>query len=656
MLLGALGLAAALAVIVVTAGSSNWDPAMIAAVATLTIVSDLTSVETGSAALKVSGSFLGLMLAAVLLGGAPAAIIGMLTIGFGWLRWREAPHYLLNNLVTYAWAPLVGGLFFHGAARLAKIGSHELDYYLLVLATFLIGLALNFVGSVGYLCYLDRSSIARKAKETFAPLLASEVFSALLTLVAVYVAVQLGAIGLALFALVLIIFQYLAGQLLVSRQRSVKLRLMATTDDLTGLANRERFRTRVEQEIVAAGPFAVMLIDLDRFKEINDTLGHHYGDKLLAELGPRLAECIGSDGLVARLGGDEFAVLPGPRTDDPEVLVEVATRVIDCIHLPFAIDDLSLEIGASLGISRFPRDGEDANTLLRRADVAMYAAKEAQSGFELYAAEQDRHSKRRLSIVSDFRHAIDAGEIVVHYQPIVDLADLSLNGAESLVRWEHPEHGLLQPGAFIPIVEQTGLIGPLTRHVLERSIEQCAQWRRVRSDLSVSVNLSVRNLLDRDLPGEIERMLSGHGLPPEALRLEITESMIMSDPERALGTVERLSALGVRFSVDDFGVGYSSLAYLRRLPIAELKIDRSFVSPMLQDANDFIIVRSTINMGHDLGLTIIAEGVEDEPTLERLGHLGCDRAQGFHLSRPIPADAFADWIEQRRLLPVSRAA
>jgi EAL domain-containing protein (putative c-di-GMP-specific phosphodiesterase class I) len=274
----------------------------------------------------------------------------------------------------------------------------------------------------------------------------------------------------------------------------------------------------------------------------------------------------------------------------------------------------------------------------------MYTAKEAQTDYKIYTEEQDEHSKQRLGVLSGIRHALVQDEIVVHYQPIIDVDDLRVRGAEGLVRWQHPEHGLIPPGAFVQTVEQTGLIGPLTRHVLERSIAECAAWRKDGRHMTVAVNLSVRNLLDRDLPKEIERLLSTYGLPPEALQLEITESMIMSDPERALATVSRLSKLGVRLSVDDFGTGYSSLANLRKMPIDELKIDRSFVSPMLRNESDLIIVRSTINLGHDLGLNVIAEGVEDSSTLEQLAVLGCDLAQGYHVSKPMPADVFNDWL------------
>ena len=349
---------------------------------------------------------------------------------------------------------------------------------------------------------------------------------------------------------------------------------------------------------------------------------------------------------MARLGGDEFGILPAPGGVDPAVTEQLVGQLLGAVSKPFEVDELSLEVGASIGIARYPLDGEDSHALMRCADIAMYAAKDAQTDSRVYAAAQNEHSVRRLNLLSGIRRALAGDEIVVHYQPIIDLENRQVSGAEGLVRWEHPEHGLIPPAAFVQTVEQSGLIGPLTRHVLRHAISQCADWRRDGRDMSVAVNLSVRNLLDRDLPQEIEQMLADHGVPAGNLQLEITESMIMSDPDRALAIVSRLSSLGVRMSVDDFGTGYSSLANLRRLPIDELKIDRSFVSPMLADESDLIIVRSTINLGHDLGLRIIAEGVEDGPTLERLAALGCDLAQGFHLSRPLPAAAFDAWLAQ----------
>jgi diguanylate cyclase (GGDEF)-like protein len=643
-------IASAVVVIVLTGGMYDWDLWPMGVIAAFTIVSEMTSIVTGPTRLRVSGTGLGLLLAAVLLGGGPAAVIGVISIVVGWLSSREGANAFRNNLATFIWYPLITGLFFAGAVDLTGAGKHELGYYLLVFAAYIVSMTSNFLFVAGSACYIKRTSMAKLIREAFVPLLPAQLFSALLAMAAVYLAMALGTTGLAVLGLTFVIFQYLVGELLKSKQRSEQLQRVATTDELTGLANRERFRAvvgdRVSEAQRTGQGFAVMLIDLDRFKEINDTLGHHYGDVLLRDLGPRLGTAIGADGLIARLGGDEFGVLPASDAHDVAVLERVVTRLVECVNEPFWVDELSLEVGASVGIARYPEDGLDSHALMRCADIAMYAAKEAQCVYKVYAAEQNRHSVQRLSVLSDIRRALASDEIVVHYQPIVDLDDLSVRGAEGLVRWQHPELGLIPPGAFVQTVEQTGLIGPLTRRVLEHSIAECAAWRRAGRDLSVAVNLSVRNLLDRDLPQEIERLLSSYSLPAEALQLEITESMIMSDPDRALTTVTRLSDLGVCLSVDDFGTGYSSLANLRRLPINELKIDRSFVSPMLQDESDLIIVRSTINLGHDLGLRIIAEGVEDGATLERLALLGCDLAQGFHLSRPMPSDAFHTWLQR----------
>ncbi len=641
-------LVVALLVLLGTAQLDNWQLVELGVLAAFAAASDLMAVDSGSTRMSISGSFLAIVLAAVLLGGGPAAVVGVLAISVGWLRSREPADQLRNNLVTFAWFPLLVGLFFHAAVRIAAVGPGTLDYYLAVFGAFVTGLVLNFMFVAVYQRYRGGSTIAQSVRGVLVPVLPAELFSALLTMAAAYLAFRLGATGIALFGIVFVIFQYLVGELLKSKQRSEELQRIVTTDELTGLANRERFREVMDERISAAKnadiSFAVMLMDLDRFKEINDTLGHHYGDVLLRDLGPRLVDAIGPGGLVARLGGDEFGVLPAQETQDPALMEHVAARLTKCVSAPFSVDELSLEVGASIGIARFPQDGEDSNALLRCADVAMYAAKEAQCDYKLYAAEQNQHSVRRLSVLSDIRRALSSDEIVVHYQPIVDVDDLTVTGAEGLVRWEHPELGLIPPGAFVQTVEQTGLIGPLTRHVLERSIAECASWRKDGRDLSVAVNLSVRNLVDRDLPKEIERLLSVYSVPADALQLEITESMIMSDPERAMATVTRLSDLGVRMSVDDFGTGYSSLANLRRLPIDDLKIDRSFVSPMLEDESDLIIVRSTINLGHDLGLRIIAEGVEDGATLQQLALLGCDLAQGYHVSRPMPAEAFERWL------------
>ncbi|MGN6867533.1 MAG: putative bifunctional diguanylate cyclase/phosphodiesterase [Solirubrobacteraceae bacterium] len=591
---------------------------------------------------------IGIVVAIALFGPGPGALLGGATILVSWMRRRPPLHHLLVNFATFMWYPLVAGVFFHAVVNLLNLAPDALAYYLVVFAAFVVAMTANFIGVFAYRCYVQRSSLARAVREAMLPLLSAQLFSALLSMGATYVAIEAGTAGIVLTALTLIIFQYLVGELLKSKQRSEQLHRVATTDELTGLANRERFRERLDQQIAVAQrteePFAVMLLDLDRFKEVNDTLGHHYGDELLRDLGPRLAEAVGSEGLVARLGGDEFAILPAEATGDTDALGAIAQDLISCIQRPVIVDEMTLEVGGSIGVARFPRDGEDLHSLLRSADVAMYAAKEAQVQYKIYAAGLDRHSLRRLSVLSEFRNALEAGQIEVFYQPIMRMDGTRAHGAEGLVRWQHPELGLLPPSDFIPVVEQTALIGSLTRYVLERSVADCARWRRGGEDLTVSVNLSVRNLLDPELPSLIGALLERYHLAPEALQLEITESMLMSDPDRSLVTLTALSQLGVGLSVDDYGTGYSSLSNLRRLPIDELKLDRSFVSPMLSDENDLIIVRSTINLGHDLGLTVVAEGIEDEATLARLADLGCDLAQGYYFSKPLPSHEFDAFI------------
>jgi diguanylate cyclase (GGDEF)-like protein len=628
----------------------HWTQGPLVSIAVLAIVSDLTAVQAGAAKLRVSGTLLGLMLAAVLLGGGPAALIGMMAIAVGWFRSREPLIGLAANLVTYAWFPLVSGLFFHAFAQLLGVGPTQVGYYVLVLPTFVFGLLVNFLILAAQKCYVEGSSLVQKSRHALVPVLSAELFSGILVATALYFVVKTGTIGIVILAVILVIFQYLVGELLKSQQRAEELRRRATTDELTGLANREHFSSVLEKKIATANThgssFAVMLIDLDRFKEINDTLGHHYGDVLLRDLGPRLVKAAGTDGLVARLGGDEFAVLPDVDSDDPDALQEAATKLLECVREPIAVDELTLGIGASIGISRFPLDGEDVHDMLRRADVAMYSAKENHSSYKVYETALDRYSLRRFTVLNDFRKALETEQFVIHYQPVVAISGEEVRGAEALVRWEHPELGMVPPNDFIPIAEQSGLIGPLTHYVLERAVAECKRWRSQGRPLSVSVNLSVRDLLDLDLPGHVASILTAHDLAPEALHLEITESMIMSDPDRALDTVTRLRDLGVCISVDDFGTGYSSLANLKRLPISELKIDRSFISSLPHDESDLIIVGSTINLGHDLRLNVVAEGVEDEITLKRLEKLGCDLAQGYYFGRPLPSQEFVLMVDR----------
>jgi diguanylate cyclase (GGDEF)-like protein len=614
----------------------------------LVVAGELSSAGEGMA---VSGGFLGLVVAEVVIGPGPAALIGAIAITASLLRERSSPRVYLNNLVNYTWCPLVAGLFFYWAVRAAGVDDDQVWYYALVVATYLVTLAVNFVIAAGYASYIAHSPLAEVAARTLVPTLPAEVVCGLMTAAAVYVTTRVGSGGLLLSGIALVALSYLSNALLTSRRRADDLQRIARTDSLTGLANRAQLHQAIDERVRAATAegeqVALLLMDLDRFKEINDTLGHQCGDEVLRELGPRLVEAMGPDAMVARLGGDEFGILLPAGRDSDDELESAAGRITRALAAPFALDELSLSIGASVGAARFPQDGGDANALLRCADVAMYTAKDAQADYKLYEPEQNRHSLLRLSVLSDFRHALSDDELVVHYQPIMGLSDRSIRGAEALVRWQHPERGLLMPGDFVSTVEQTDLVGPLSRRVLERSLAACADWRRQGRDISISVNLSARNLLDRSLARDMARMLDAEHLPPDALALEITERMIMADPERAIANILQMSSLGMRLSVDDFGTGYFSLANLRRLPIDDLKIDSSFVVPMLHNESDLIIVRSTINLGYDLGLRITAEGVEDGRTLERLALLGCDLAQGFHIGAPMSVDAFNAWLAER---------
>jgi diguanylate cyclase (GGDEF)-like protein len=417
-------------------------------------------------------------------------------------------------------------------------------------------------------------------------------------------------------------------------------------DALTGLANRTYFQAAVNAMAAEQQPgtaAAVMLMDLDRFKEVNDTLGHESGDRLLIEISRRLIDVLDETAVVARLGGDEFAVLL-PDVRGPVGAATVAEGLLAALDRPFAVGDLNLEVGASIGVALAPVHGADAAILLQRADVAMYSAKEARSGFEVYDPDRDEYSPRRLMLAAELRHAIERGQLSIHYQPKADLRTNGITGVEALLRWHHPDYGFVPPDEFIPLAEHTGLIRPLTRWVLAASIAQCAEWQRRGLHLNVAVNLSVRALLDVGLPDEVEALLRYEAVPPTALTLEITESSIMADPVRSIGVLNRLADLGIMLSIDDFGTGYSSLSYLKKLPVGEVKVDRSFVMNMSADPDDAVIVRSTIDLAANLGLRVVAEGVEDQATWDQLRSLGCDAAQGYFLGRPMPVLQLDRWL------------
>ena len=423
----------------------------------------------------------------------------------------------------------------------------------------------------------------------------------------------------------------------------------AVHDALTDLPNRTLFRQRIQQAAAAAeadGGFAVVIMDLDRFKEVNDSMGHHAGDALLVEVARRVEGALRTSDMVARLGGDEFGLLLGTPTG-AEGLETVLDLVRDAIEAPIMFHDVPLAISASMGVAAFPQHGRDVETLLRHADVAMYAAKRSDLPFAVYDEAENRSDPSRLKLIAELRRGLRRRELVLHYQPMARLASGLVDSVEALVRWNHPERGLVFPDAFIPLAQETGLIRPLTRYVLEEAVRQCREWRDGGLELAVSVNLSARNLLDVEFPDQVERLLADAGLPPALLELEITETTMLSDGARTKTALDRLSALGIRISIDDFGTGYSSLAYLRRLPISEIKIDRSFVMNMEGCEDDAVIVRSTIDLGRNLGLSVVAEGVENEHVWTELRRLGCTSAQGYYLTRPVPADELRAWLTAR---------
>jgi len=434
------------------------------------------------------------------------------------------------------------------------------------------------------------------------------------------------------------------------RREAAEREHQALHDGLTGLANRALFQERVRQAIATLGPhasLAVLLVDLDRFKEVNDTLGHHTGDLVLREVGMRLERSLPDSHAIARLGGDEFAVLV-PAVPDREAARAVGRMVRSVLERPLATEELELRVAGSVGIALCPEHGADPGLLLQRADVAMYHAKAAHSGIEVYAADRDQYSPRRLALFGELRAAIEEGALEVVYQPKAELPAGRVVGFEALLRWLDPRHGLVPPDEFVPIAESTGLITPLTRYVLQAAVEQVGAWRDRGAVTGMSVNLSVRNLLEPGLVDRVDRLLAGVGVPPGLLTLELTEGAVMTDPEATIAVLHQLSGAGVRLSVDDFGTGYSSLTYLKRLPVDEVKLDKAFVMGMTVDADDEAIVSSTIELAHNLGLRIVAEGVEDRETWDALAVLGCELAQGHYLAPPMAAAEATRWLWEHR--------
>ena len=434
-----------------------------------------------------------------------------------------------------------------------------------------------------------------------------------------------------------------------ARGQAHLLRHQAMYDNLTGLPNRALFSDRLQQAILIGRrekqPFALITMDLDRFKEINDTLGHHAGDRVLQHVANCARASLRESDTVARMGGDEFTVLLAT-ANDLDGAVAAAKKILKALDEPLEISGQKIEIGASLGIAMFPEHGDDPTVLLREADAAMYLAKQTHGGYKVYSKELGQGADDRVALQGELRRAIANNELVLHYQPKIDFGSDRVCGVEALVRWQHPIHGLLPPDKFIPLAEQTGLIKSMTQHILKIALRQCEEWRRAGLDLSVAVNISAINIQDAEFPDQVAKLLKESTVPSSRIELEITETAVMAEPVRAVDCIKRLSALGLQISIDDFGTGYSSMAYLRDLLVAKIKIDKSFVKDMAVNHSDAVIVRSTIELGHNLGLKVIAEGVETEGAWDRLKALGCDDAQGYYMSHPLPSDKFAEWLQQ----------
>jgi diguanylate cyclase (GGDEF)-like protein len=566
---------------------------------------------------------------------------------------RKIAFNVANTTATVGLAAVVASHLGVTGRALAELGTADvLRFFLVALAYYVLNnLLLAGVVSLSDGERLDRVLLAN-ARSSAPPEVAVAVIGGLVAFVWVADPAWLPVVVVpAMIAQATL--QYVA----TAGHRTQQLEHQALHDALTGLPNRTLLRRRLVEAIDDVrnnhSSAALLIMDLDRFKEVNDTLGHHHGDLLLQEAARRLTQALTPGDVVARLGGDEFAVLLC--NSSGETAVGTARRVAAALAEPILLEGYRVEIAASIGITLCPEHGRDPETLLRRGDVAMYLAKHSDVDYAMYALEQDQHSPDRLALVAELRKAIEEDELVLHYQPKVDVLRGRVVGVEALVRWPHPKRGLVPPDEFVPLAERTGLIRPLTLWVLNTALKQRREWQGTDLAVPVAVNLSMRNVHDPHLPDTVRELLDTWGGAPNWLVLEITESSLMADPSRARQVLERLRDMGFRNAIDDFGTGYSSLAYLKQLPVHELKIDRSFVRQMSE--GDAVIVRSTIGLGHDLGLTVVAEGVEDMTTWERLAEFACDLVQGYVVSRPLSAAQLALWMQNSsRIRQLHKAA
>lgn len=432
-------------------------------------------------------------------------------------------------------------------------------------------------------------------------------------------------------------------------QREEQIKYQAYHDNLTGLPNRAFLHNYLHDTIISAkdkNKFLVLvMLDIDRFKDINAVLGHNTGDLILQKVGPLLNSLLDRSAIVVRMGGDEFALL---LTEENSVnsAIDVTQSILKGFESPFWVNENPIQIEASFGIAAYPEHGEDADTLIKHADVAMYLAKGSTNGFSVYSPGLDQYNLRQLTLLGELRHAIEKEELILYYQPKVDINAGHITGVEALLRWEHPQHGFMPPDDFIPLLEKTALIKPLTLWTLNTALSQCSRFHQMSLRIGMAVNVSARMLQDQQLAGYIAKLIDNLNLSPDLLTLEITESAIMAEPEHTFATIMQFDSLGLRLSIDDFGTGYSSLSYLQKLPVDELKIDKSFVKHMDTNDNDAKIVRSIIELAHNLGVKVIAEGVETRQTLDILKSINCDLAQGYLMSKPLPVDELNNWLRE----------
>jgi diguanylate cyclase (GGDEF)-like protein len=577
----------------------------------------------------------------VTVGLAPAAIAQAVASTLADVRLRKSPLTMIFNAGQYTLALGAGALVLFSLTDLPRVATGDpltAGELVALAAAGLVFFAINNALAGAAYALADRSPIVEHLRQDlgFQAWTAALVlgFCPLVVAVESYDHLALPFLLLPLMAI------YRAGRDARASEHQ------ALHDRLTELPNRALFRHRAiaaTREAAAEGHHAgVLMLDLNRFKEINDTLGHAHGDLLLQALAGRLRGSLRTVDTVARLGGDEFAVLL-PMLHDAGAAERLAQRIVAALHEPFVVQGVTLTVDASVGIACFPDHGGDVDLLLQRADVAMYVAKSRFGGIEVYDAASDENSVDRLSLAVEVRGASVRNELVLYYQPQVDLQSGGIVTAEALMRWDHPQRGLVAPDVFIPIAENTGAIRELTAFALEEAIAECRRWRSSGMTTAVAVNVTAQDVLDQQLPETISQMLAQAGLEPAGLELELTETMLMADPERAAGVLQALSEMGVRIAIDDFGTGYSSLGYLKRLPVDKIKIDRAFVANMEHDVNDAALVVSTIDLARNMRLRAVAEGVETAGLAVALRDMACGLGQGYHFARPLPASQFVEF-------------